>query len=129
MELMERFRHPEAVVDETFGGVPATVGIEDDEQEIAAVLGNLGDETPAGLGREAGLHPFNAGNVTQEPIGRVQYIGTLAGDRRDDFPFFSDELPEDGIFEGHFTELGQVFRRGVVIRIVESTAVAEMRIR
>lgn len=109
--LMNRFGRAKTVTDEALSGVPAAVGIEDDEEEIAAVLRDLGDQTPAGLGSKARLHAFDAGNVTEEPIRRVQHIGTVPGNRRDDFPFFSHEFSKDRILQGHFTEFGQVLSR------------------
>lgn len=70
--------------DKVLRGVPATVRVENDQQEIAPVLGDLGNETSAGFGSKARFDPFDARDTTEESVSVVKHIGSISNDRHDD---------------------------------------------
>jgi hypothetical protein len=79
-----------AEVDQVFRCVPAPFGVENDQQEITSVLGDLGNEAPASLGSKAGFDAFDAGDSAKEPIRVVKYVGSIAIDRHDNRVFFAN---------------------------------------
>lgn len=119
----------EPEVDEVLRCVPATVGIENDQQEIAPVLGNFGYEAPPGFGGKAGLDPFDARDTAKESVGVVQHIGAIPIDRHNHRAFFTDQLAEDRLLKRTQTQLSQILSGGVVVRPIKSTGIAEMGIR
>ena len=98
-------REPEPVIDQARGGIPATLGVENDEQQVIPVLGHLGDQASAGLGCETGLDAFDTGNAPQQAIGIAKDVGTAFIDRHDDLALFTNQFFENGILEGDLTQL------------------------
>ena len=58
-------RETESVIDQALRSVPSSVGVEDYEEQIAAILRDFGDQASACFGRESGLHPFHARNTAK----------------------------------------------------------------
>src|SRR6476620_2867330 len=88
------------VTDQTCGRIPSAVGIQNDHQEIAAVLGDFGDKTPSCFRGKAGFDAFNAGNSTEQTICRVQKIRMSAVHRHDHGAFLFHQIPENGLLQG-----------------------------
>lgn len=88
------------VTDQTCGRIPSAIGIQNDHQEIAAVLGDFGDKTPSRFRGKAGFNAFNAGNSTEQTIRRVQNIRMSAIHRHDHGAFLFHQIPENRLLQG-----------------------------
>ena len=63
--LVDRFSHSKAVVDEALRGIPPTIGVQNHEEQIAAVLRDFRNQASACFGGESGLHPYHTGNAAE----------------------------------------------------------------
>lgn len=63
--LLNGVGRTKTVVDQTQRRIPTAIGVEDDEEKVAAVMRHLCDQASARFGREAGFDALHTGDATQ----------------------------------------------------------------